>query len=262
VVVISRSVQLRNACSSGLLVYPLTMTPLQEQQAAGFRRLTLLLIDEYKMFREGMEELVKRTGDFEVISECGTAAEAVHVFRERRADVIVMGSRLQDLDGVQATRLLLREFPTARVVLLLSHGDQESIFMAMRSGAMGFVPESSSSNHLFDALRAVAENHSYIDPNISDVLVKSIRSRPPEERGRGVTLLSIRALEILRLLAQGKTSKEIAIQLNLRVETVRTYRKMMMKKLAVSNLAGLMTVAFRAGLMQLSEDRFRAAGQS
>jgi DNA-binding NarL/FixJ family response regulator len=236
------------------------MTP--EQEAVGVRRPTLLLIDEHKIMREGIAELVIRSGDFEVISQCGTATEAVHVFRERRADVIVMGSGLQDLDGIKATRLLLREFPTARVVLLSSYGDEESVFKAMRSGAKGIVLESSSSNHLFDALQAVAENHFYIDPNVSGVLVKIIRRRAPGEQGRGVTLLSIRELEILRLVAQGKTSKEIATLLRLGVETVRSYRKKMMKKLAVSNLADLMTVAFRSGLMQLPVDRLRTSGQS
>lgn len=114
-----------------------------EQEAAGVRRPTLLLIDEHKIMREGIEELVKRSGDFEVIGECGSGMEAVHVFRARRADVIVMGSRLQDLDGIQATRLLLREFPTARIILLSAHEDEETVFRAIRSGALGFVLERS-----------------------------------------------------------------------------------------------------------------------
>ena len=228
----------------------------QEQKAAGGRRTTLLLIDEHKIMREGIEELVKRSGDLEVIGECGTGTEAVHALRARRADVIVMGSRLEDLDGIQATRLLLREFPTARIVLLSAHDDEEAVFSAIRSGAHGFVLQKSSSSHLLDALRAVAENRFYIDPNVSEVLVKRIRRQSPEEHGRSATELSSREVEVLSLLVQGKTSKEIATLLNLGVETVRSYRKQMMKKLQVSNVAGLINAAFRAGLIQQGLDRF------
>jgi DNA-binding NarL/FixJ family response regulator len=231
-----------------------------QQKSASPRRPTLLLIDEYKIMREGMEELVKRAGDFEVIGECGSGIEAVHLFRARRADVIVVGSRLLDLDGIQATRLLLREFPTARIVLLSAQEDEEAVFRAVRSGALGFVLEKSSSSRLLDALRAVADGRSYIDPNVSEVLVKSIRRQALEEQGRGATALSCRELEILNLLVQGKTGKEIAAQLNVGVETVRSHRKRMMKKLDVSNIARLINAAFRAGLIQRQADGFRTAG--
>jgi len=239
---------------------PQIMMP--EQQTASVRRPTLLLIDEHKIMRDGIEELVKRSGDFEVIGECGSGTEAVHVFRARRADVIVMGSRLLHLNGIQATRLVLREFPTARIVLLCALENQQAVLRAMHSGAMGLVLESSSSNHLFDALRAVVGNHFYIDPNASDMVVKSLRRQDIEERERGATALSCRELEILSLVTQGKTSKEMAKLLKLAVETVRSYRKTMMKKLEVNNVAGLVRFAFQTGLIQLSVDRFRAAGQS
>ncbi len=232
------------------------------QQAAAVRRPTLLLVDEFRIMREGMEELIKQSGDFEVIGECGTATEAVHAFRARRADAIVMGSRLLDLDGIQATRLLLREFPTARIVLLSAHDDEEAVFQAIRSGALGFVLERSSSSHLLDALRAAALSRSYIDPNVSEVLVKSIRRQSLEEHGRGTTALSCRELEILALLVQGKTGKEIAAVLNVGVETVRSHRKKMMKKLDVSNVARLINAAFRAGLIQRpATEGYRTAGQ-
>jgi len=218
-------------------------------------------VDEFRIMREGMEELIRQAGDFEVIGECATAVEAVHVFRQRRADVIVMGSRLQDLDGIQATRLLLREFPTARIVLLSAHDDEDSVFRAIRSGALGFVLEKSSSRQLMDALRAAAGSRSYIDPNASEVLVRSIRRQALEEQGRGAAALSCRELEILNLLVQGKTGKEIAALLNVGIETVRSHRKKMMKKLDVSNIARLINAAFRAGLIQRPADAARAAGQ-
>ena len=188
-----------------------------EQHSTAARRPTLLLIDEHRIMREGMEELVRRCGEFEVIGDCGTVTEAVHAFRARRADAIVVGSRLQDLDGIQATRLLLREFPTARIVLLSAHEHEEAVFQGIRSGALGFVLEKSSSKHLLDALQAVAVNRSYIDPNVSEVLVRSIRRQALEESGRGTTTLSCRELEILALLVQGKTGKEIAAVLNVGV---------------------------------------------
>jgi len=233
-----------------------------EQATAGVRRPTLLLVNEHKIMREGIAELVKRDGDFEVIGDCALGTEAVHVFRSRRADVIVMGSRLQDLDGIQATRLVLWEFPTAKIVLLSALENQEAILWAMRSGAMALVLESSSSNHLFDALRAVAGNHFYIDPNASDMVVNSLRRQDMEVHGRSADALSCRELELLSLLMQGKTSKEIATLLSLSVETVRSYRKAMMKKLGVNNVAGLFRFAFQTGLMQLPVDRFPVANQS
>jgi DNA-binding NarL/FixJ family response regulator len=239
-----------------------SIIPDQEQKATGRRRATLLLIDEHQIMREGIEELIKRSGDFEVIGECGTGTEAVRVFRARRADVVVMGSRLQDLDGIQATQLLLREFPTARIVLLSARDDEDAIFRAIRSGALGFVLQRSPSSNLLDALRTVAESRFYIDPNVSDVLVRNIRRQPVEQPGRSATALSCRELEILSLLVQGKTSKEIATLLHLGVETVRSYRKKMMKKLGVSNIACLITMACRAGLIQRPGGEYPAEGQS
>lgn len=239
-----------------------SLPAVHEQPATGARRPTLLLLDEHRIMREGMGELLRRSGEFEVIGDCASATEAVHIFRARRADAIVMGSRLLDLDGIQATRLLLREFPNARIVLLSAHEHEEAVFQGIRSGALGFVLEKSSSSHLLDALRAAAGSRPYIDPNVSEVLVRSIRRQALEEGGRGATGLSCRELEILALLVQGKTGKEIAATLNVGVETVRSHRKKMMKKLDVSNVARLINAAFRAGLIQRPAESLRTAGQS
>ena len=164
---------------------------------------------------------------------------------------------LPGLNGIEATTEILRHCPETKIVILSMYDDEHSVVSAIRSGARAFVLKKASDNDLLDALRTVAKGGSYLSPQVSDRLLHRIQRGDLEAKQVPSALegLSPRELQVLRLVAEGKTSKEIAVMLDLGLQTVRSYRKTMMKKLGVNNVAGLTQLALSAGLT-----RFPASG--
>jgi DNA-binding NarL/FixJ family response regulator len=157
---------------------------------------------------------------------------------------------LPGLNGVDTTTELLRQHPAVKVVMLSMYDDEDSVVSSIRAGARGYVVKRASSGDLLDALRVVARGGSYLSPHVSEQLLARIRRGQAVAPGRHPSLaqLTPREFQVLGLIVEGKASKEIAVMLNLGVETVRSYRKTMMKKLHVNNVAGLIHVAMAAGL--------------
>ncbi len=157
---------------------------------------------------------------------------------------------LPGLNGVDATAELLRHYPSTKVIMLSVHDDEESVVSSIRAGARGYVVKRASSGDLLDAMRAVARGGCYLSPHVSERLLTRIRRGEGEAAGRHPLLaqLTPREFQVLGLIVEGKASKEIAVMLNLSVETVRSYRKTMMNKLGVNNVAGLIRIALAAGL--------------
>jgi DNA-binding NarL/FixJ family response regulator len=157
---------------------------------------------------------------------------------------------LPGLNGIEATVEILRHCPETRIIVLSMYDDEHSVVSAIRSGARAFVLKKASDNDLLDALRTVAKGGSYLSPQVSDRLLTRIQRGDLESKQVPSALegLSPRELQVLRMVAEGKTSKEIAVMLDLGLQTVRSYRKTMMKKLGVNNVAGLTQLALAAGL--------------
>jgi DNA-binding NarL/FixJ family response regulator len=161
---------------------------------------------------------------------------------------------LPGLDGVETTAEILRYQPDCKIVILSMYDDENSVVSAVRSGARAFILKRASDNDLLEALRMVAAGGMYLSPQVSDRLLTRIQKGDLESRQTPTVLesLSPREVQVLRLVAEGKTSKEIAVLLDLREQTVRSYRKTMMKKLGVNNVAGLTQLALSTGLTQVS----------
>jgi DNA-binding NarL/FixJ family response regulator len=157
---------------------------------------------------------------------------------------------LPGLNGVDATLELMRHCPATKVVMLSMYDDEESVVSSIRAGARGYVVKRASAEDLMDALRTVARGGSYLSPHVSERLLSRIRRGDAETGGRHPLLaqLTPREYQVLGLIVEGKASKEIAVMLNLGVETVRSYRKTLMKKLNVNNVAGLIRIALAAGI--------------
>ena len=173
---------------------------------------------------------------------------------QRRSRVRVSDIGLPDLNGVEITAEILRAHPAAKVVILSMFDDEHSVVTAVRSGARGFVLKRASDTDLLEALRIVAGGGMYLSPQVSDRLLQRIQTGnldaaplPPALGG-----LSPREVQVLRLVADGKTSKEIGSLLDLTEQTVRSYRKTMMKKLGVNNVASLTQLALNNGLTQVA----------
>lgn len=213
----------------------------------------VLLVDDHKIMRDGIKAILGRAEEFRVVGESETGTDAVQFVKNRKPDMVLMDIGLPGLNGVETTAEILRHHPDCRVVILSMYDDEHSVVSAVRAGARAFILKRASDTDLVDALRIVARGGSYLSPQVSDRLLSRIQKGDLESKPATAALeiLSPRELQVLRMVAEGKTSKEIAVMLDLREQTVRSYRKTMMKKLGVNNVAGLTQLALSTGLTQL-----------
>jgi len=214
----------------------------------------VLLVEDHKIMRDGIKAILSRNGEFRVVGEAETGTDAVLFVKRVHPALVLMDIGLPGLNGVETTVEILRHHPDCKVVILSMFDDENSVVSAIRSGARAFVLKKASDNDLLEALRVVAQGGAYLSPQVSDRLLKRIQTGDLEARPAPPALqsLSPRELQVLRLVAEGKTSKEVAVMLDLKEQTVRSYRKTMMKKLGVNNVAGLTQLALSTGLTQLS----------
>jgi len=210
---------------------------------------TVVLVDDHKLVRDGVRTILERGAEFRVVGEAESGPDAVALCRRTAPDIVLMDIGLPGMNGIEATTELLRHCPAVKVVILSMYDDENSVVSAIRSGARAFVLKKGSSAELLDALRIVAQGGSYLSSQVSDRLLTRIQRGDLDTHERSpIEALSPRELQVLRLVAQGKTSKDIAVLLDLGLQTVRSYRKTMMKKLGVNNVAGLTQLALAAGL--------------
>jgi DNA-binding NarL/FixJ family response regulator len=212
----------------------------------------VLLVDDHKIMRDGIKAILNRSSEFRVVGEAENGTDAVRFVRKCHPQLVLMDIGLPGLNGVETTAEILRHQPDCKVVILSMYDDEHSVVSAVRSGARAFVLKRASDNDLLEALRMVAAGGMYLSPQVSDRLLTRIQKGDLEARQTPQVLeaLSPREVQVLRLVADGKTSKEIAVLLDLREQTVRSYRKTMMKKLGVNNVAGLTQLALATGLTQ------------
>ncbi|MBM3769002.1 MAG: response regulator transcription factor [Acidobacteria bacterium] len=216
----------------------------------------VLLVDDHKILRDGIKAILRTEEEFSVIGEAENGTDAVTFCKKNTVDVVVMDIGLQGLNGVEATIEILRHASETKVIILSMYDDEHSVVSAIRSGARAFVLKKASDSDLVDAIRAVAKGGFYMSPQVSEKLLVRIQKGDLEAKPVPSMLegLSPRELQVLRLVAEGKTSKEIAVMLDLGLQTVRSYRKTMMKKLNVNNVAGLTQLALAAGITRYQGD--------
>ncbi len=215
---------------------------------------TVVIVDDHKILRDGLKAILRFGDEFEVVGESDSGTEAISLVRKFKPDIVIMDVFIQGLNGIEATLDILRSTPSTRVVILSMYDDENTVLSAVRSGARAFVLKKASDNDLLVALRTVAAGGFYLSPQVSDRLMNRIQRGDLEIRpGTQLSQLSPRELQVLRLVAEGKTSKEIATLLDIGLQTVRSYRKTMMKKLSVNNVAGLTQLALSAGLTRFGQ---------
>jgi DNA-binding NarL/FixJ family response regulator len=221
---------------------------------------SVLLVDDHKIMRDGIKAILCRGDEFRVVGEAENGPDAVQSVKRNHPDLVLMDIGLPGLNGVETTVEILRFHPECKIVILSMYDDENSVVSAIRSGARAFILKKASDTDLLEALRMVARGGAYLSPQVSDRLLTRIQKGDLESRAApsALEVLSPRELQVLRMVAEGKTSKEIAVLLDLREQTVRSYRKTMMKKLGVNNVAGLTQLALSTGLTQLP--RGHAAG--
>src|SRR6266853_246709 len=214
----------------------------------------VLLVDDHKIMRDGIKAILERDPEFRVVGEAESGADALQFVKLHQPELVLMDIGLPGLNGVETTAEILRHHPECKVVILSMYDDENSVVGAVRSGARGFILKKVSETDLLEALRVVALGGAYLSPQVSDRLLNRIQKGDLESKQPAVLAgLSPREVQVLRLVAEGKTSKEIATVLDLKEQTVRSYRKTMMKKLGVNNVAGLTQLALSTGLTHLTQ---------
>lgn len=211
----------------------------------------IVLVDDHQLLRDGIRTILEHEPEFEVVGEAGSGAEAVQLCKQLNPDVVVLDIGLPGMNGIDAAAEITRHCSGSRIVMLSMFDDESTVIGAVRSGAHAFVLKKAAATDLLDALRTVARGGSYFGSHVSDRLLQGFQRPNPDAKDRHPMLrgLSPREIQVLRMVAEGKTSKDVAALLELGEHTVRSYRKTLMKKLGVNNVAGLTQVALSSGLI-------------
>ncbi len=211
-------------------------------------KLRILIGDDHKIVREGLCALLEKQSDIEVVGEADNGLATVQMAEELSPDVVVMDVCMPDLNGIEATRRINDMNRNIRVLALSMYSDKRFVLSMMKAGAAGYLVKDCASNELIQALRAVSSGRTYLCAGIGDVLIKDYISQLREDE---CSVLTAREREVLQLLAEGKTTREIALKLHLSVKTVETHRYDIMNKLDIHTVAGLTKYALRDGLTPL-----------
>ena len=208
----------------------------------------VLLADDHEIVLDGVHAMLEREPEFEVIGKVTDGSQAVRQSRELVPDIVVMDLTMPDMSGIEATRLIVTEQPTVKVLCLSMHADSGFVMAALEAGASGYVLKDAAKQELLHAICTVMKGQVYLSPGVAGMVVDAARSRDAESGASDFALLTEREREVLQLLAQGETSKQIACRLHLSVKTVGTHRRHIMDKLNINNIAGLTKFAIREGL--------------
>jgi DNA-binding NarL/FixJ family response regulator len=210
--------------------------------------LRLLLADDHALFRAGLRLLLRGIAGIEVVAEAADANDAIALAAQHRPDVVLMDISMKGRNGIEATAQIRQLLPETRVIILSMLESEDFIAHALRAGASGYLLKDSAEPELELALAAVARGETYLSPRVSKHLVDAyLRGTPPEVSPLG--LLSARQREILQMVAQGRTTKEIAYNLGVSVKTVETHRTQLMERLDIHDVPGLVRFAIRNGII-------------
>jgi DNA-binding NarL/FixJ family response regulator len=210
----------------------------------------ILLTDDHRLLRQGLASLLQTEG-FEVVGEAEDGRNAVKLAKKLRPDIVILDISMPSLNGIEATRLICQELPRMKVLMLSMYSDSRFILEAFKAGAAGYLLKDAAFEEMVTAVKTVLKGRMYLSPAIAEVVVrKSVGQWSGETKIRDAEISS-RQREVLQLLAEGKSTKDIASTLYVSVKTVETHRKQIMDKLRVHSIAELTKYAIREGFTSL-----------
>jgi DNA-binding NarL/FixJ family response regulator len=213
-------------------------------------QIRVLLADDHKLVRAGIRSLLERMPDMEVVAEASDGLEAIRLVEQNQPQIVLMDLAMPRLNGLEATRHLTRTFPEVRVLILSIYSDEEHVYQALRAGAAGYLLKGAATEELELAIRSVARGETYLSPPVSKpVIMEYIRRTNVGLTSR--ERLSPRQAQILKLIAEGRTTKQVALELAISVKTVETHRSALMARIGVHDVAGLVRYAVKVGLVDL-----------
>ena len=213
----------------------------------------ILLADDHKITRQGLRSLLEKQSDMAVVAEAEDGRTAVQMVEKLSPDVVIMDVSMPDLNGIEATRQIISRNSKVKIIALSMHSDRLFVSEMLKSGACGYLLKDCAFEELARAIRAVVDGKTYLSPAISGVVVDDYLHRLSKTDSPNGQILTNREREVLQLLAEGKSTKQIALKLHISVKTVETHRRQMMDKLDIHTVAELTKYAIRKGLTSLEK---------
>lgn len=212
----------------------------------------ILLVDDHRIVRDGLRVCLEGVPEFEVIGEATDGWEAVERARELQPEIIIMDVGLPGLNGIDTTReILAHAHPAAKIICLSMHSDREFILEALRAGAVGYLLKASAFQELVQCLQSVVDGRTYLSPAVAQIVVDACVRSPVSSSTDSPISFTPRERQVLQMLAEGQSAKEIGKTLNISHKTVHTFRSQIMSKIGVDNLAELTKYAIRHGVVTL-----------
>src|SRR5215475_7372319 len=212
----------------------------------------ILLADDHKILREGLRSLLEKQSAFAVVAEAENGLTAYEGIKRHKPDIAILDIGMPGLNGIEVTRKIRLDLAATKVIALSMHADRHFIMGVLEAGANGYLLKDSAFAELVTAVAAVAKGKMYLSPSIAETVIKSSLEKSDRgKQGSSVLLLSGREREVLQMIAEGKSTKEIALKLFVSTKTVETHRKQIMDKLNIRTVAGLTKYAIKEGLTSL-----------
>jgi len=214
-------------------------------------RIRILLVEDHSIVREGLRSLLDKQPTMEVVGETDNGRKAVQLVKELSPDVVIMDISMPDMNGIEATRLIIKETPNTKIIGLSIHSDRRFVVEMLKAGSSGYLLKDCTFEELTNAVYTVVKNNIYLSPQISDIIINEYVNLLSKEDISVFSILTAREREVLQFLAEGKKTREIALLLHVSVKTIETYRQKIMDKLDIYSVAELTKYAIREGLTSL-----------
>jgi len=208
----------------------------------------IILADDHKIMREGLRALLAKQKEIEVIAEADSGRGVIELCSQLHPDVVVIDISMPDLNGIDAARQITRQAPDIKVIALSMHSDKKYVKEMLAAGASGYLLKDAAFEELGMAIATVLKNKTYLSPQITDTVVKDYVNENVPKNSIASTALSAREREVLQLIAEGKSTRDIAAKLYVSVKTIETHRKQIMAKLGLNSIAEITKYAIREGL--------------
>jgi DNA-binding NarL/FixJ family response regulator len=214
-------------------------------------RTKIILTDDHKIIREGLRSLLEKQSDMEVIAEAQDGLTTVNLVQKLQPDVMIMDIGMPEMNGIDATTKITTEHKAVKVIALSMRSDRRFVIQMLKAGAAGFLLKDSAFEELVSAIHTVMAKQHYLSQKITDVEVQVYLQNLPRNESTVFTVLTAREREVLQLIAEGKSTKQIVSVLNVSVKTIETHRQQIMEKLDMHSIAQLTKYAIREGLTSL-----------
>ena len=214
----------------------------------------ILLADDHALVLAGIRALIMELGGTQIVAEASNGREAVALVKQHNPDLVIMDISMKELNGIEATAQIVAESPSTKVLILSMHTTEDFVHRAIKAGASGYLVKDSAPVDLKMAIAAVMRGEIYLSPRVSKHLVSGFLNGKPQRDKSSMDALTPRQREILQMVAEGKSTKQIAFELNVSVKTVETHRAALMERLGIHDLAGLVLYAVRHGVISVDRN--------